>query len=60
VPEASLMLAFIRDHNTAKSVTDLFNDLYGKLGHDIFVSLFPVILGDYAEEKTMPKFLSFA
>ena len=28
----SLMLAFIRDHNTAKSVTDIFNELYTCLG----------------------------
>ena len=54
------MLAFIRDHNTAKSVTDIFNGLYEKLGHDVFVALFPVILTDYAEEKTMPKFFGFA
>ena len=56
----SLMQAFIRNHNTARSVTDIFNDLYDRLGHEVFTELFPVILTDYAEEKTMPKFFSFA
>ena len=55
----SLMLAFIRIHNTARSVTDIFNDLYERLGHAVFTELFPVILTDYAEEKTMPKFSLF-
>ena len=45
----SLMLAFIRYHNTARSVTEVFNRLYELLGHETFTMLFPVILTDYAE-----------
>lgn len=56
----SLMLAFIRDNNTAKSVTDIFNDLYGKLGHDAFAALFPVILTDRGSEFTDPLSIEFA
>jgi IS30 family transposase len=55
----SLMLAFIRDHNTAKSVTDIFNGLYEKLGHDVFVTLFPVILTDRGSEFTDPLSIEF-
>ena len=45
----SLMLAFIRDHNTARSVTEVFNSLYELLGHEMFTTLFPVILTDKGE-----------
>ena len=55
----SLMLAFIRDHNTAKSVTDIFNGLYTCLGHDIFVDLLPVILTDRGSEFTDPLSIEF-
>ena len=30
------MLAFIRDNNTAKSVTEIFDWLYEQLGHEVF------------------------
>lgn len=53
----SLMLTFIRDTNTARTITDKINYLYETLGHDTFVKLFPVIITDYTEENTMPKFL---
>ncbi len=42
----SLMLVFIRDHNTARSVTAVFNRLYELLGHEVFATLFPVISRD--------------
>jgi len=42
----SLMLAFIRERNTAKSVTDVFNDLYSKLGNKDFKKLFVILLTD--------------
>ena len=45
----SLMLAFIRDHNTAKSVTDIFNDLYEKLGHAELEKLKTEFPRDYRE-----------
>ncbi len=55
--DTSLMLAFLRDANTSKSVTDIFEMLYDKLGKPLFKKLFPVILTDYTEENTMPKFI---
>ena len=33
---SSLMLAFLREHNTAQSVTDVFNSLYERLGGELF------------------------
>ena len=48
------MLAFIRDHNTARSVTEIFNSLDTILGRDIFQALFPVILTDRGSEFTDP------
>ena len=58
--DTSLMLAYIRDANAAETVTDAFRELRKKLGNSLYKSLFPVILTDYAEENTIPKFsLSF-
>jgi hypothetical protein len=48
------MLAFIRDNNTAKSVTEIFDWLYEQLGHEVFTSLFQVILTDRGSEFTNP------
>ena len=55
--ETSLMLAFLRDDNTSQSVIDIFQQLSIALGTDRFRKLFPVILTDYTEKNTMPKFL---
>lgn len=55
----SLMLAFIRDNNTAKSVTEIFDWLYEQLGHEIFNSLFQVILTDRGSEFTNPLAIEF-
>ena len=55
----SLMLAFIRDANTARSVTDIFNRLYAILGHQKFTGLFPVILADRGSEFTDPLGIEF-
>jgi IS30 family transposase len=57
--QSSLMLAFLRDSNTAKSVKDIFNDLYEKLGHEVFTQLFPVILTDRGSEFTDPLSVEF-
>ena len=48
------MLAFLRDANTSKSVIDVFNNLYLKLGEDTFKRLFPVILTDNGSEFSNP------
>ena len=50
----NLMLAFLRDANTARSVTDIFNALQDKLGMELFQKLFPVILTDRGSEFTDP------
>ena len=57
--DCSLMLAFIRNHNTARSVTDVFNDLYDRLGHETFTGLFSVILTDRGSEFTDPLAIEF-
>lgn len=49
-----LMLAFLRDHNTSKSVTDCYNHIYSVLGRDTFIKLFPLILADRGSEFTNP------
>jgi IS30 family transposase len=54
-----LMLAFIRERNTSKSVIGIFDSLYEGLGADCFNSLFPVILTDNGSEFSNPKALEF-
>lgn len=51
----SLMLAFLRDANTSKSVIDIFNQLDKELGKDTFNRLFPIILTDNGSEFSNPK-----
>lgn len=51
----SLMLGFIRDANTSKSVTDIFDGLHHRLGGQDFRSLFPVVLTDNGSEFSNPK-----
>ncbi len=52
-----LMLAFIRDRNTAQSVIDIFNLMQKNIGVKRFRSLFPVILTDNGSEFSNPKAL---
>lgn len=52
--QSSLMLAYIRDHNTSQSVIDIFNDLDRVLGREVFNRLFPVLLGDNGSEFSNP------
>ncbi len=51
---SSFMLAFLRDANTSKSVTDIFAYLYELLGDKTFKELFPVILTDNGSEFSNP------
>lgn len=51
----SLMLGFLRDVNTSKSVIDIFDGLYEKLGGRDFQRLFPVVLTDNGSEFSNPK-----
>lgn len=48
------MLAFLRDANTSKSVTDIYDKLYQILGNELFKKLFPVILTDNGSEFSNP------
>ena len=45
----SLMLGFLREANTSKSVIDIYDELYHRLGGQDF-KLFPVILTDNGSE----------
>lgn len=55
----SFMLAYIRDCNTARSVKEIFDDIYEELGRQKFMELFPVILTDRGSEFTDPLSLEF-
>ncbi|MBQ7245802.1 MAG: IS30 family transposase [Firmicutes bacterium] len=52
--KTEFMLAFLRDRNTAASVTEIFNSLYEKLGFQRFTKLFPIILCDNGSEFSNP------
>ena len=58
--DTSLMLAFLRDANTSKSVTDIFNMLDESLGKTLFKRLFPVILTDNGSEFSNPKAIEYS
>lgn len=55
----NFMLAFLRDANTARSVTEVFNRLDEILGREKFCSLFPVIITDRGSEFTDPMSIEF-
>lgn len=57
--DTSLMLAFLRDANTSKSVIDIFNHLDKILGKELFSHLFPVILTDNGSEFSNPKMIEY-
>lgn len=59
-PDSLLMLIFLRDANTAKSVTDIFQSLCLRLGHEEYIKLFPIILTDNGSEFTNPDALELA
>jgi len=50
----SMMLAFIREANTARSVADIINQLYETLGHELYCKMFPILLTDRGAEFTNP------
>ena len=57
--ETSLMLAFLRDANTSRSVIDIYNALDKALGPELFNRLFPVILTDNGSEFSNPKAIEY-
>lgn len=54
-----LQLAFLRESNDSKSVTDIFNNLYSKLGSDAYSDLFPILLADNGSEFSNPTAIEF-
>lgn len=57
--QSSLMLAYLRDANTSRSVIDIFNMLDKQLGAKLFNKLFPVILTDNGSEFSNPKAIEY-
>lgn len=57
--ETSFMLAFIRNHNDAQSVIDIFNFLQKVLEIDKFKELFVIILTDNGSEFSNPTDIEF-
>lgn len=55
----SFMLAFIREHNDAQSVIDIFNNLQTTLGISKFKELFDIILTDNGSEFSNPSEIEF-
>lgn len=49
-----LQLAFLRQANDSKSVTDIFNHLYEILGYESFTKIFPLCLADNGTEFSDP------
>lgn len=49
-----LQLAFFREANDSKSVTDIINSIYEKIGEDDFKKIFPLILADNGTEFSNP------
>jgi IS30 family transposase len=56
---SSYMLAYLRDANTSKLVTDIFQMLWEVLGKKCFMELFPVILTDNGSEFSNPAGIEF-
>ncbi|MDR1481437.1 MAG: hypothetical protein LBI74_02295, partial [Synergistaceae bacterium] len=56
---SSFMWAYLRDANTSKSVTDIFQMLWEVLGKEYFMELFPVILTDNGSEFSNPGAIEF-
>ena len=54
------MLAFLRDHNDAQAVIDVFNYLEELFGIETFKELFPVILTDNGSEFSNPKEIEYS
>lgn len=55
----SFMLAFLREHNDAQSVIDIFNNIQNTLSIDKFKELFPLILTDNGSEFSNPTEIEF-
>jgi len=52
--KTEFMLAFLRDRNTAASVSNVFEKLYWELRPDRFIHIFPLLLADNGSEFSDP------
>lgn len=59
-PKAEFMLAFLREHNDAASVIDIFNHIYKELGHSLFIRVFGLILTDNGSEFSNPRAIEYS
>lgn len=57
--KCEVMLAFLRDCNTARSVTDVFNMMYNGLGGDEFRRIFKLLLADNGSEFSNPTAIEY-
>lgn len=57
--KAEFMLAYIRDTNDARSVSEIFEKLYTELHPDRFIEQMPILLGDNGPEFSNPKAIEF-
>lgn len=57
--KCEMMLAFLRDFNDSRSVTDIFNKLYSGLGDDEFRKIFKLLLADNGSEFSNPVAIEF-
>ena len=57
--KAEFMLAFLRDYNDSKSVTDIFNDIDRLIGRDHFCEIFQVIVTDNGSEFSNPAAIEY-
>ena len=57
--KCEMMLAFLRNSNTAQSVIDIFDSLYEGLGRAPFCSIFHLLLGDNGSEFSDPLKIEF-
>jgi IS30 family transposase len=57
--KAEFMLAFLRQNNDSQSVITIIENLYLKLGQDIFIKVMPLLLADNGSEFSNPKALEF-
>lgn len=57
--KCEMMLAFLRDANTAKSVSDIFDNLYQQLGANDFENIFRLCLADNGSEFSNPMAIEF-
>ena len=57
--KCEMMLAFLRDYNTAQSVINIFNALYDSLGRKTFCNIFRLLLADNGSEFSDPEKIEF-